>query len=286
MTIATYQGIRDLADAYDHWIIDLWGVLHDGATPYPGAIDTLNTLKQHGKTIILLSNAPRRAFKAEAVLESLGFDRNSYDTVITSGELTYHYLQAHTDYGKHYYYIGPPKDEDLLDDLPYVRVMEPADADFALVTGFDEFGDPIESKLPQVEHCLKYELPMVCANPDRKVVKQDGRVMLCAGLLGEWYQENGGKVQFFGKPYASAYASCMAYFGTDDTSRIIAVGDSIHTDIAGARLSNITALLVAGGILAESLDIIPGEMPAEAAINRVVKQEGMAPNGVIARFTW
>lgn len=284
--IAYHTYFSPIAERFDAFIIDLWGVLHDGTHPYPTAIATLNELRKRNKKIILLSNAPRQSFKAEAVLQELGFPHNHYDMVLTSGQITHDWLREDCPWGKRYYYVGPPKDEDLITDLDFTQVMEPGDADFVLVTGFDNIGDPLESKLPQVERCLQDKLPMVCANPDRKVVKQDGRVQLCSGVLAEWYIKHGGEVEFFGKPYPKAYARCMEQFGMDDPSRVCGIGDSLHTDIAGANHAGIYSVLVAGGILANDLGITSGELPVEKALMPLCEQENTTPDAVIPVFCW
>lgn len=276
-------GIAQLALRFDGFILDLWGVLHDGTHPYPGAIDALAQLHAAGKTIILLSNAPRQSHKVQQVLDTIGFPRTHYDHILTSGEAARNWLIDAEPYGEAYYYIGPPKDQDLLVGTRYREVKDPANADFTLLTGFDEFGDGMETKLPQVEASLAANLPLVCANPDRRVVKQDGRVMLCAGLLAEWYVEHGGKVEWFGKPYPAVYEQCLKMF---NTSRICAIGDSLHTDVAGARGMSLYSVLCAGGILAETLGIDSAGMPARTALDKLCAEERVAPDAVIPSFRW
>ena len=187
------SGISDLALEKNYFIIDLWGVLHDGQAAYPNALDCLEKLAEADKQIILLSNAPRRAFKAEEVLEKLGFTHDLYSKVITSGELAFEAVENERELNN-YYYIGPEKDRDILDGLSKHEVTTPHEADFAIATGFEGFGSVFEEKKGQLDESLDADLPLICANPDRKVVKQNGETQICAGLMGEYYEQNGGEV--------------------------------------------------------------------------------------------
>lgn len=299
--------LSELSDRFDAFIIDLWGVLHDGENPYPGAVECFEKLSDTGKEIILLSNAPRRAHKAEEKLTELGFAPDLYDYLITSGELTYQYLTTRYaeqfnlrvdattgqpipgEDGFRYYYVGPEKDRDIMAGSPFVEVTEPTEANFMLVTGFDHFGQPIEEKLPLIEKALATHLPLYCANPDRTVVKQNGEVMLCAGVLAEWYEKRGEVVRWFGKPYAGAYDSCLQLFETKNKARIAAIGDSLHTDVAGANKAGIFSVFCAGGIHAQELGVDGAgavTLPAEHAMERLCLQHKAMPNAVIPRFAW
>lgn len=280
-------GISEIADNFDYFIIDLWGVLHDGVKPYPGAVECLKNLREKkNKKILLLSNAPRKSFKAVETLSRVGFSRDLYDEVITSGQVAFDYLKNTNEFGKKYYYIGPDRDADILEGSDYEMCMSPKDSDFCLVTGFDNFGDGIETKIPQVQKCLKEDLPMVCVNPDKIVVKQTGEIMLCAGLLAEFYEKNGGQVTYFGKPYKITYDRCFEYLRVNDTKRICAIGDGLHTDIKGANNADIFSILVAGGILAKDLGIKPGETPNQKKLEKLCDTEDAYPSAVISSFLW
>lgn len=281
--LASLSGI---CRGFDYFVIDLWGVLHDGTASYPGAIEALGKLRGEGKRIALLSNAPRRAFKAEAAMDRLGFARDLYDHIHTSGEAAYRFLENTTAAGESYYYIGPAKDEDILAGLTYRRTRSPKNADFALATGYDNFGDSFEAKLPEADLCLEAGLPLICPNPDRKVVRQSGEIMPCAGLIGEYYARRGGEVRWFGKPYPGVYEDCFEYFGTDDVSRMVAIGDGLHTDIAGARSMGIFSVLVAGGILAGEIGMKYGRMPEPEVLESLFKKENVRPDAVIPAFAW
>ena len=279
--------LEEFIEPYQLVILDLWGVMHDGVKPYPDAIKTLTSLRRRNKRVILLSNAPRRAFKVFDTMDRLGFDRKLYDDIVTSGELGYYWLENEgKKLGNEYYYIGPPKDEDILDGLDKTRVFDPREAKFALVTGFDNFGDEFETKKGETDKCLEAGIPLVCVNPDRIVVRQTGEKMLCAGLIAEYYQENGGEVYYFGKPYKNAYERCMELSGISDTSQIVAIGDSLHTDIEGANNMDIYSVLVTGGILADKFKTNYGELPPEQNLLELFAGEKTYPKAVIPTFSW
>ena len=284
MTSVYYNNLSEFADNYDFFIVDLWGVLHDGQAPYPDAIDALKFLHEKNKKVVLLSNAPRRASKAKDVLGRLGFDESLYDHVLTSGEVTHKYMAVTKNFGEKYYYIGPEKDEDLLDGLRYKRVNEPSEADFAIVTGFDKDDSQRDEKDADIEKCIDANLPLICANPDRVVVRQNGQRMLCAGIIADRYKEKGGKVHYFGKPYNDAYEECLEALEAFDKTKVAAIGDSLHTDIAGANDMGIFSVLVTGGIMANELDIKPGEMPDKETVRLTCEKEKTFPNAILPKL--
>ncbi len=275
--------LAEIESDYQGYIIDLWGVLHDGGTAYPGAHDALARLQDLRKQVLLLSNAPRRAFKAEQVLEGLGFTKGLYQHVLTSGEAVWQHMQRAADSSADplpYVYIGPEKDADLLEGMAYRVVEDAKAATCAVATGFDDFGQGLESKQAQLDACLEAGLPLVCANPDREVVKRDGRRMACAGLMGEYYVDRGGQVQWFGKPYAAVYSQALGLLDVPK-AKILAIGDSLHTDIAGAAGFGIDSALVTGGILADALQVDHQGAPDEKALQRLCEEEGAVPSYIL-----
>jgi HAD superfamily hydrolase (TIGR01459 family) len=279
------KSISDIIDRFNYFIIDLWGVLHDGTSPYPGSLECLKKLRDSGKEVILLSNAPRRSFKAAEVLEKLGFKESLYDRLITSGELTYNYASKVITPGSKYIYIGPEKDRDLFDDTELEEVSKGAEADFAVATGFEGFGSVFEEKEDQLKDALDNDLTLICANPDRRVVKQSGEVQICAGLMGEYYKKNGGDVIFFGKPYPSAYDECLKIFDCEDISEVLCIGDSFHTDIEGGNKAGCKTLLCASGIYKNELTGEDGEIEV-SNISRIVENKTQIPNFIIDEFKW
>lgn len=278
----------EIAQNYDHFILDVWGVIHDGTHAYDGVVDSLISLKNLGKKIYFLSNAPRRSSKVAAVLAKFGVKPDFYDFIMTSGEAVYTTLQENQnngfkDYGQNYYYIGPGKDKDLLDGLKY-NSKAAKDANFAIVTGFDDDFSKAGEKLPELLECKKYDLPLICANPDLMVIKKTGQELLCAGLIANQYQEMGGKVIYFGKPYEEVYKKTLSLAKITDKSRIIAIGDGIETDIKGANKVNIDSALIGGGVLSNILKIKYGQLPKESDLLVVCNGYQIYPKFVLAQL--
>ncbi|MCE3233040.1 MAG: HAD-superfamily subfamily hydrolase, hypothetical 3:HAD-superfamily hydrolase, subfamily [Rickettsiaceae bacterium] len=286
MKIQPYNNLRSVIDNYDAFIIDLWGVIHDGIVAYPGVNDCLGQMKNKGKKIIFLSNAPRRAFRAVEGLIRVGVPDNLYDHIITSGEVTHEYIKSNKHgLGKKYLMIGPDRDADLINDLDYQLVSSPADADFIIVTGFDNDDDILEDKIPLLNECLIHNLPLICANPDYVIVRQSGKRALCAGAIAEKYADMGGTITQFGKPYEQVYHKALSLINCK-IDRVAAIGDNLDTDIKGAINFGIDSYLIAGGILGEELGIKHGELPESGKLQLVCEQSGNIPKGVLPAFVW
>ncbi len=244
------NSLSAVAKDYSGLILDLWGVIHDGTDIYPGVSDTLKALKQEGKRVVFLSNAPRRARKVIAVLDALDIKPEWYEAVLSSGEVAYRNLrEGKMELGTRYRFIGPERDADVLDGLGYTRVENAKDADFALNVGFGSDDRSLEDTAPVLGECLAARLPMLCLNPDREVVKITGERFPCAGVIADAYEAMGGYVHWFGKPYQEVYQACMEMLTPLGKEDVLAVGDGLHTDILGANNAGIKSVLVTGGIL-------------------------------------
>lgn len=271
------SGLSPIISSYNALLLDLWGVIHDGTHLYPGVKETLLELRRAGKKIIFISNAPRRAAKAASVLHQLGVERAWYDDIITSGEMGYRWLSANASgWGKRYFFIGPSRDADVLEGLDYKRCDDIKDADFLLNVGFGSDEQSSQDWAGLLRAANSLSLPMLCLNPDFEVVKISGEQFPCAGVLALDYEKCGGQVTYFGKPYGDIYDQCMEWLFPVDKSRILAVGDGLATDIAGAVRFGIDSALVTGGILKhkrESLDVL-------------CEQHKAAPTYVMPAFVW
>jgi len=274
------NNLSRLAGEYDGFIVDLWGVVHDGVKPYAGVLDCLARLKAAGKPVVFLSNAPRRPASVAAGLTPMGITPEFYTGIMSSGEAVYLELRDQTPefaaLGHRFYHLGPERDRDLFDTLPLTQVFAPADANFLLNTGPDDLLGPhdISLYLPVLEASLRAGLPMVCANPDLEVIR-DGKRIICAGLLAEYYLEQGGHVIQRGKPDPAIYTPTLAMLGTP-RARTLAIGDSLRTDIAGAQAAGIDACWVLSGIHA----LHPDSASAEAEVL------GLHPRAILPAFTW
>jgi HAD superfamily hydrolase (TIGR01459 family) len=287
---AHVAGLRTLAADYDGFILDLWGVLHDGFKPFPGVVAGLERLIESGKRVVILSNAPRRAHEVIARLTEIGIRPGLYHHVMSSGEEAWQHLARRDDpfyaaLGRRCYHIGPPRDDGMLADLGLTRIAEIEAAEFILNTGPWGWEETVGHYEARLQAARARDLPMVCANPDL-VVSHGGRLVICAGSLAQRYEELGGRVRWHGKPHPSVYHTCLALLEVPDRRRILAVGDSLRTDIAGANGAGIASLLVAGGIHAEEFGLGEGGVPDAARLAAAIAASGHAPDYVMPRFAW
>ncbi len=242
-----------LASHYNAFILDLWGVIHDGVTPYAGAVDCLRHLRASGKPTVLLSNAPRRAHIAQRSMRTMGIPDELYTGILTSGEATHLMLRDRTDpwfarLGDRVYHLGPDRDRNIIEGLQLTSVAHPSAATFVLNTGADADRSLTEVAAYDdlLHQCRAANLPMICANPDLVVIR-GGVPELCAGALTQRYEQLGGDARWIGKPDPAIYAPVFAMLNTP-REKILAVGDALRTDIAGANAVGIASCWVLGGI--------------------------------------
>lgn len=273
--------LDDIAARYDGFIVDLWGVVHDGVRPYPGVTDALARLKAAGKRIVFLSNAPRRAAPVTRMLARMGVAPELYDAVMTSGEAVRQALVTRTDpdfagIGRRFIHLGPARDRNLFEDLDLEEVDRPEDADFLLNTGPDDEAPPDDPAAfdDLLASSRAAGLVMVCANPDLEVMR-DGKRIICAGMLAERYAKAGGRVIQRGKPDPAIYPPTLDLLGTTREATI-AFGDSLRTDLAGAKAAGIDSVFVLSGIHA---------MP-EAEARAECDGAGLHPVAILPRFAF
>lgn len=246
------EGVQEIADSYDAFIIDLWGVVHDGIALHDGVMHCLDALLDRDKKVLFLSNTPQRAGNIEGKLRQLGVDLNRCVGVETAGEAAFKTLtQAPESLGLRksgaYFPIGDNElDYPLMEALPFKKTSNLEDADFILLLRSDASYESMKRYTPVFEAAIENGISLICLNPDKSVMLQGSHV-LCAGALAELYEDLGGDVTYFGKPHKPVYDTCFQALGLDP-SRILAVGDSLATDIAGANRMGIDSLLVMTGI--------------------------------------
>jgi HAD superfamily hydrolase (TIGR01459 family) len=247
-----------LGQNYDGFIVDLWGVVHDGVNPYPGAIDCLIRLRDSGKRVVMLSNAPRRNHAAQRSLRRMGISDDLYTDILTSGEAVYRHLRDRPDawwhgLGTRVFHLGPERDRNVLEGLEVTITDRPDQATCVLNTGPDDHRNPTDMAEFEavLAECRAAGLPMVCGNPDLEVIRGGVRV-LCAGSLAVRYEEIGGEVRSLGKPDRAIYGSVLDTLAMP-LDRILAVGDSLRTDIAGAAAIGVAACWVLGGLHGDAL---------------------------------
>jgi len=247
-------GLAELVDHYQGFLVDAWGVLHDGVHPYPGVVDCLERFRNQGKTVVILSNAARRKQTTMDELTQVGIDRSLYETVVCSGEMVWQGLQnqdcePYKSLGQYGYYLGTERSRGMIDGLAMCWVKVPDQASFILNTGVPPgYQYTIESVEPLLQSLVSLHLPMLCANPDLVAIR--GGVMgISAGSIAARYEQlDAGKVYRVGKPAPAIYSLALRQFPEIPASEWLAIGDAFATDILGAVTTGLDSLLIAGGI--------------------------------------
>ncbi|MFN7038794.1 MAG: TIGR01459 family HAD-type hydrolase [Alphaproteobacteria bacterium] len=251
MTIPIAE-MKQILNDYDIFLIDLWGVIHDGTILYPDSIQTLNLLKSYNKKVIFFSNGPRRANKAKLSLKNMGIDENLYFDVMTSGELLYTKIRNLYSENTKFFYIGPECDADLFNGLNYHRTFDLHEASFILNCGLFDASSGYDKEESVLQKAKELDIPMLCPNPDIIVITQSGKEFFCAGYVAQQYENLSGKVSYFGKPFYDMYHNVFNLFNLQK-DKTLAIGDSLHTDITGANNFGIDNVFISGGIHSNEL---------------------------------
>src|SRR6266851_4104952 len=251
-TLRFVEKLRDLVGHVDVVLSDIWGVVHNGLVAFPEACEALHSFRAQGGTVILITNAPRPADSVQRQLRKLGVADAIYDAIVSSGDLTRHFVADHP--GRKMFWIGPERDSSIHRGL-----------------------DPMQAR--------ERQLTLVCANPDI-VVERGDRLIYCAGAIAELYRELGGEVIFYGKPHRPIYERAMALAAERQghailLNRVLAIGDSVRTDLAGAHGFGIDCLFVTRGIHAEDFEGIDQLDPAS-----VKELFGHPPRALTRELKW
>ena len=244
------RDISEIVDFYEVYFIDLWGVIHNGVKLFPGVNDVLKVLKKKKKTIFFITNAPRRATIISKQLKELGIDNNVYDRIVSSGEITWYFLEQKIKKTKkklRFYHIGPPRDDHLKHGLNFEESKNLEEVDLIINTGPWGDNDKLENYVDILDCANKYSIPMICSNPDKTVIRGDN-FMICAGMLAEYYENIGGSVEYYGKPYSEIYNYCFQHLSDFDKKKVLFIGDSLDNDIKGANIQKCDSLLITNGI--------------------------------------
>ena len=266
------KGLSQIQSKYDAFFIDLWGVMHNGIKLYPEAIEVLENLQKLNKRFVLMSNAPRSSKKVENFLLNLKMNKTFTKNIFTSGEAAIKSIQKNI-YGKKFYHLGPERDNSLFEGLEKnKRNLE--EADFIVCTGFLE---KEEDSLSFYKNLLKkyIGLKMICTNPDL-IVHRGPKKEYCAGTLAAIFQELGGEVIYFGKPYPEIYKFC-----TNKNEKVLVVGDNIRTDIKGANNMKFDSLFITDGIHRNEFMNLTFEK-----YDRILENYGVRTNFFQKKLTW
>jgi HAD superfamily hydrolase (TIGR01459 family) len=275
-----------LAPRFDLVLCDVWGVVHNGVTAFPQACDALTRFRAGGGTVVLITNAPRPGEIVVHLLDRLHVPRAAYDGIVSSGDVTRNVIADRR--GQSIFHLGPERDHPIFDGLD-VRLAPLDAADYVVCTGL--FDDNVETPedyrdvLVRMRACALF---MVCANPD-VVVERGDRLVYCAGALADLYAELGGKVLYGGKPHSPIYVQALALAESlrgrpINPARVVAIGDSIRTDLTGAASMGFEFLFVTAGIHAEELGA--RDNPDPTALQVIFTAADAMPNAVTRRLAW
>ena len=277
---------RDFAERYDTLLCDIWGVVHNGVRSWPDACDALHRFRQAGGRVCLITNAPRPAAFVQRLLDRLKVPHHAYDAIVTSGDLTRAMVAERA--GSKLFHLGPERDLPVFEAID-VTLSDQATADAVINTGL--FDDDTETPDDYREMLASFRdrgLTMICGNPD-KVVERGDRLIYCAGALADAYEAMGGEVVWAGKPHPPIYEEAirLAEGAGDrpvDRDKVLAIGDSLRTDLAGAERFGLDSVFIASGIhgaelISETgLDLAMLEASFDAA--------GVHPKAIMTRLVW
>lgn len=276
-----------LARDYDVLLCDVWGVLHNGLAAFPAACEALMRFRAGGGTTILITNAPRSGEAVARILDRLKVPREAYDAITSSGDVTRGIVKARLP--ESVFHLGPERDLSIFAELD-VRFAPAETADYVVCSGlFDDTTETPESYRGLLTALHARSLLMVCANPDI-VVERGDTLVYCAGALADAYVARGGKVLYCGKPHAPIYELALATAAaqrrgkTRRPQRVLAVGDSVRTDLKGAAALGLDCMFITSGIHAEEYGT--REAPDLAALNAMFAAAGVAPRGVMRELVW
>ena len=241
------EHISEIFKNYDTFVIDLWGVMHDGIKLNLKAIEAVDHLNNSDKKIVFLSNAPRPSSKVINFLLKMNMDQKYLTNVMTSGEAAMHAINQNK-FGKTFFHLGPPRDTSVFEKVKdYKTNIEKSD--FILCTGlFDDQNDNLDYYKDFLANHVSKKL--VCTNPDLTVHR--GNIEeLCAGSIAKIFEELGGEVAYFGKPHREVYEMCF-----NSNEKVLAIGDNLRTDIKGANNLNIDCIFISEGVHRDEINDI------------------------------
>lgn len=288
------QGISDISDSYNAFLIDQWGVLHNGEKAYDGVIDCLKELKGRNKHIIILSNSGKRAEENKKRLSELGIIPSLYDEIVTSGEITWSGLEKQDDgffkdIGKKCFLMSRGGDTSIVDGLDIELVKNIEDAEFLLISGSDApQKNMVDYYEPILRTAIRRRLKAICANPDSQALIGDSYV-LGPGMIARRYEDFGGVVHYIGKPHRPIFQHCIKLLQAKDIypGDTVMLGDTMAHDIIGAAAVNIDTCLVKSGLHFGTFKNCTTPYEVDRALNVLVLQyNNVRPTYLVNRVNW
>ncbi|MFI4935034.1 MAG: TIGR01459 family HAD-type hydrolase [Caulobacterales bacterium] len=280
-------GLGALAVRYDALLCDVWGVIHNGRESFAAACSATARWRAERGPVILISNSPRPSAQVVEQLDGLEVPRAAWSAIVTSGDVTRTLLAARAPGPA--WPIGPERDAPLYEGLG-LAFAGPQEAAFISCTGpVDDEVETPEDYRKTLTLAAARGLTMICANPDR-VVQRGDRLVYCGGALAQLYESLGGAVQMAGKPYAAIYDACLDEASRQlgaliDRARVLAIGDGVATDVAGANRAAIDILFIATGIHGAETLGADGGLDA-AKVDALLAKDGARATYAMADLTW
>jgi len=276
-----------LAHAYDVLLCDVWGVVHNGIAAFAPACAALARFRAERGTVIFITNAPRPGASVQRIIDRLGVPRDAYDAIVSSGDVTRSIVEARLS--ERVFHLGPPRDLPIFAGLD-VSFASIENADYVVCSGlFDDSKETPQDYRGLLASMRERSLFMICANPDI-VVERGDELVYCAGALADAYVELGGEALYCGKPHAPIYEAALgkaaAFRGgeTPPLKRVLAIGDSVRTDLKGAASFGVDCLFVISGIHAD--DVGSREAPDLSGLDAIFAAAGVAPKAITRKLEW
>ncbi len=292
MSLQPITSVLPLLDPFDAFILDQWGVLHDGVRAYPEAVDAVERLLAEGKVIVTLSNSGRRADFAAAQMRRMGLPVDRFRANVTSGEAAVAGLRQGEIGGRSLpggrcYLVCRDADASVIADTDIDRVDDPGAADFIMLSGIEGETRDIASYLEELAPAIARGLPVICTNPDLVAVSPTGNIA-SPGALAQAYAERTDVEPFFvGKPHAPVYELCRRALPDVASSRIIAIGDSLEHDIKGAHDAGFATCFCLDGIHGTHFDLTASASDNAGGVRAVAEHHGVAlPDYITDRLRW
>jgi HAD superfamily hydrolase (TIGR01459 family) len=286
-SVPLVERFAPLARGYDVLFCDVWGVIHNGVAAFADACEALARFRSGGGTAILLTNAPRPAAAVERILDRLGVPRTAYDAIVSSGDVTRGVVEQKLK--ESMFHIGPQRDLPIFAGLNVIFAPIES-ADYVVCSGlFDDATETPESYREMLALMRTRKLFMVCANPD-VVVERGDTLVYCAGALADAYAALGGEVLYCGKPYAPIYeaaldkAAALRGGSRPALSRVLAIGDSVRTDLSGAAAFGLDCIFVTSRLHADAYG--SREAPDVVGLNAMFAASGVTPKAIMRGLVW
>lgn len=286
------EGLSEISDSYNGFLIDQWGTLHDGKAPFPDVIETLKNLRSRGKQIILVSNSGKRSQDDYERLIHMGFTKDLFDHVVTSAEVMWQSLNDQEEgifkgLGQDCFLLNRNGDMSGVDDIEGINIVDDIEnASFILLTGSDAPDKTLESYYDEIlKKASRKQIKMICANPE-KVITIDGKKFMGSGEIARRYEEFGGVVNYIGKPFPSIFQYALGLFDDLYRSQVCVIGDSLANDMRAAQYLDMDCALIANGIHKGSFTKVRNRADIHKMLKILGKNHGVEPTYFIPKFHW